>query len=330
MARANKGGPKFVKFFGPIIDALNKLGGSGHPSEVKDIIIESLRISDAELTGTISSGASRFSNSVDWARFYLVQAGYVTMRRPILELLVRAMEEFRIEISVGKGSSARRIGLKLPHFTVVGTTSGPSKVLDRLGNLMYAFNLDPYSTADMQTIITSSASRLGVAITVEASYLLAERSNGCPGEALLALKKVHQYAIVYADGVITSATASAALAVFGERWNAPVCERQAIPDDVGLFDEMGAPPVYERQAIPDDVGIFGDMRNPLAYERQAISDDVKMFVWRRDRGHCAKCGSQANLEYDHIIPVSKGGSNTARNIQLLCAQCNRSKGANIA
>ena len=63
--------------------------------------------------------------------------------------------------------------------------------------------------------------------------------------------------------------------------------------------------------------------------RERISDEVQVFVWNRDGGKCVKCGSQENLEYDHIIPISKGGSNTARNIQLLCEKCNHSKGANI-
>lgn len=60
-----------------------------------------------------------------------------------------------------------------------------------------------------------------------------------------------------------------------------------------------------------------------------IPDRVKIFVWRRDQGRCVKCGDNENLEYDHIIPVSKGGSNTERNLQLLCMQCNRSKGSDI-
>jgi hypothetical protein len=60
-----------------------------------------------------------------------------------------------------------------------------------------------------------------------------------------------------------------------------------------------------------------------------IPDDVKMFVWQRDGGRCIKCGSQENLEYYHIIPVSNGGDHTAFNIQLLCEKCNRSKSANI-
>jgi hypothetical protein len=64
--------------------------------------------------------------------------------------------------------------------------------------------------------------------------------------------------------------------------------------------------------------------------RQPIPEDVQILVWNRDHGMCVKCGSKQNLEFDHIIPLSKGGSNTARNIQLLCEKCNRSKGANIA
>lgn len=56
-----------------------------------------------------------------------------------------------------------------------------------------------------------------------------------------------------------------------------------------------------------------------------ISSKVKMYVWRRDEGKCSECGSKINLEYDHIIPYSKGGSSTARNIQLLCEKCNRTK-----
>ncbi len=67
-----------------------------------------------------------------------------------------------------------------------------------------------------------------------------------------------------------------------------------------------------------------------ARSRQAIPDDVKVAVWRRDSGHCVRCGSQEDLEYDHIIPHSKGGSDGVRNIQLMCQSCNRAKGAGIA
>jgi hypothetical protein len=64
--------------------------------------------------------------------------------------------------------------------------------------------------------------------------------------------------------------------------------------------------------------------------REPIPDDVKVFVWQRDRGCCVRCGSRQNLEFDHIIPVVMGGSNTARNLQLLCQPCNREKGGSLA
>jgi hypothetical protein len=66
-----------------------------------------------------------------------------------------------------------------------------------------------------------------------------------------------------------------------------------------------------------------------AGRREAISQAVRREVWRRDGGRCVDCGSQERLEFDHIIPVSKGGSNTARNLELRCESCNRRKGAQI-
>jgi hypothetical protein len=66
-----------------------------------------------------------------------------------------------------------------------------------------------------------------------------------------------------------------------------------------------------------------------SYKRERISEEVRIAVWRRDDGKCARCGSRENLEYDHIVPVSKGGGNTARNIELLCESCNRKKSNKI-
>ena len=62
---------------------------------------------------------------------------------------------------------------------------------------------------------------------------------------------------------------------------------------------------------------------------ESIPKSVKMYVWQRDGGRCVECGSKEKLEYDHIIPFSEGGSNTDRNLQLLCEPCNRSKGSKI-
>jgi len=63
--------------------------------------------------------------------------------------------------------------------------------------------------------------------------------------------------------------------------------------------------------------------------RERIPEHIRIAVWRRDGGKCARCGSREKLEYDHIVPVSKGGSNTERNIELLCERCNREKGDRI-
>lgn len=65
------------------------------------------------------------------------------------------------------------------------------------------------------------------------------------------------------------------------------------------------------------------------YERTRIPENVRVEVWRRDQGACVQCSSREKLEYDHIVPVSKGGSNTARNVELLCEECNRKKSDNI-
>jgi len=65
--------------------------------------------------------------------------------------------------------------------------------------------------------------------------------------------------------------------------------------------------------------------------RHRIPEAVRIEVWRRDQGRCATpgCGSRENLEYDHIIPIDAGGSNTARNVELLCEVCNRRKSNKI-
>lgn len=68
---------------------------------------------------------------------------------------------------------------------------------------------------------------------------------------------------------------------------------------------------------------------PPQRNRERIPEDVRMFVWRRDEGRCVKCGSREKTEFDHIIPLTHGGSNTARNIELLCERCNRQKGSRI-
>lgn len=65
---------------------------------------------------------------------------------------------------------------------------------------------------------------------------------------------------------------------------------------------------------------------PASVLRAGITQDIKRAVWERCGGRCVECGADSLLEFDHVIPLAMGGSNTERNLQLLCADCNRSKG----
>ncbi|WP_244640575.1 HNH endonuclease [Pseudomonas fluorescens] len=68
---------------------------------------------------------------------------------------------------------------------------------------------------------------------------------------------------------------------------------------------------------------------PPAPRREAIPRSVQREVWQRDAGVCVECGTRQLLCFDHIVPFSRGGSNTVRNLQLLCEPCNLSKGNRI-
>ena len=116
------------------------------------------------------------------------------------------------------------------------------------------------------------------------------------------------------------------------------------PIDEKEFDSIGSMAVdtlsnsqikeAHEEAAREIVAIFTNQKPQDETEAEAnirkpIPPEVKREVWRRDEGKCTKCGSRERLEFDHIIPITKGGSNTVRNIELLCEPCNRSKSANI-
>jgi len=88
---------------------------------------------------------------------------------------------------------------------------------------------------------------------------------------------------------------------------------------------------HERLISEMESDIDRFLRSPegAATPRELIPENVRRFVWQRDGGHCVKCGSQERLEYDHVIALANGGSNTERNIQLLCESCNRKKGTHV-
>jgi len=81
--------------------------------------------------------------------------------------------------------------------------------------------------------------------------------------------------------------------------------------------------------LQKEIRLFEKLEASEVQERELIPEEVRFTVWRRDEGKCVQCGSKKNLEFDHIIPISKGGSSTERNIQLLCAKCNREKSDKI-
>lgn len=83
--------------------------------------------------------------------------------------------------------------------------------------------------------------------------------------------------------------------------------------------------LYRRIFINGFKKSIGDNTERNDERSRRITQDVMDRVWRRDEGKCVECGSNENLEFDHIIPFSKGGANTYRNIQLLCEPCNRKK-----
>jgi hypothetical protein len=80
-----------------------------------------------------------------------------------------------------------------------------------------------------------------------------------------------------------------------------------------------------RREIEKELSESGEIKILLQSKRERISQDVMDLVWNRDGGKCVQCGKSEKLEFDHILPFSKGGNNTYRNIQLLCENCNRVK-----
>lgn len=87
-------------------------------------------------------------------------------------------------------------------------------------------------------------------------------------------------------------------------------------------------PVTEESLIRVDAGLMPKPK-PIKPRREAIPRAVQREVWQRDGGKCVECSSNEKLCFDHIVPFSRGGSNTVRNLQLLCERCNLSKGNRI-
>ncbi len=135
--------------------------------------------------------------------------------RVVEEVLYPAMEDFQLDLVVGKGPGAQSLRLDLPRFTLVAATTRKGKVAaplrDRFG---IVDKLDFYDADELDQIIQRSASLLDVEITPSGSGLVASRSRGTPRIANRLLARMHDYAVARADGVVDEETAQAALKVF--------------------------------------------------------------------------------------------------------------------
>ena len=137
------------------------------------------------------------------------------LARPAEELLYVAMEDFRVDVVVGKGAGANAIGLFLPPFTVVGATTRagllPAPLRDRFG---FTGHLDFYDDEELQRVLARSAGLLGVDLHSDAAAEIAGRSRGTPRIANRLLRRVRDWAQVRGDGTLGLAAAKAALAVY--------------------------------------------------------------------------------------------------------------------
>jgi Holliday junction DNA helicase RuvB len=137
------------------------------------------------------------------------------LARPAEELLYVAMEDFRVDVVVGKGAGASAIPLSLPPFTVVGATTRagllPAPLRDRFG---FTGHLDFYSAEEVERVIIRSAGLLGVEIKHAAAHEISGRSRGTPRIANRLLRRVRDWAQVRGDGTMDLRAARAALEVY--------------------------------------------------------------------------------------------------------------------
>ena len=135
--------------------------------------------------------------------------------RPAEELLYLAMEDFRVDIVVGKGPGATAIPLQLPHFTLVGATTRagllPSPLRDRFG---FTAHLDFYDDSELAQVITRSAQLLDIKIEKDAIIEISGRSRGTPRIANRLLRRVRDYGQVHNSSLISLADARAALEMY--------------------------------------------------------------------------------------------------------------------
>jgi len=219
--------------------------------------------------------------------------------RAIEEVLYPAMEDFVLDIVIGKGPGAKNVRLNLPRFTVVGATTRlallSAPLRDRFGA---QFRLDFYDLAAMQHIIDRAAAMLKIEIRPEGTAEIARRSRGTPRVALRLLRRVRDYAQVRAEGIITGPVAGEALALLNiDPLGLDDVDRRILSYIIEKFN--GGPVGLETiaAAISEDSATIMDVCEPYLLQLG--------FLGRTPRGRVATPSA-----YEHMgIPLPENNSN---------------------
>ncbi len=214
------------------------------------------------------------------------------LNRQVEEVLYPAMEDFVIDIMIGKGATARSIRLDLPKFTLVGATTRAgllsAPLRDRFGVVNH---LEYYTVKELETIIVRSAGVLGVDIDTAGANEMARRSRGTPRLANRLLKRVRDFAQVKYDGRITSEVADYALNLLDvDRDGLDRNDRLILETIINKF--AGGPVGIETLAasIGEDAGTLEDVYEPYLIQNG--------FINRTPRGRVATDAAYINLGVD--------------------------------
>ena len=211
------------------------------------------------------------------------------LNRQVEEVLYPAMEDYAIDIMIGKGPGARSVRLNLPKFTLVGATTRAGMLTaplrDRFG---VVHHLELYNEEELKTIILRSAHVLGVEIEEEGAMELARRSRGTPRLANRLLKRVRDFAQVKYDGVITKDVANYALDLLDvDKYGLDHIDRNILITMIEKF--QGGPVGLETLAasISEDAGTLEDVYEPYLLKNG--------FIQRTPRGRVV-----TELAYQHL------------------------------
>ena len=217
------------------------------------------------------------------------------LNRQVEEVLYPAMEDYEIDIMIGKGATARSIRLELPRFTLVGATTRAgllsAPLRDRFGVVNH---LEFYTHDELKKIIVRSAAVLGVNIDEEGAYELARRSRGTPRLANRLLKRVRDFAQVKYDGNITKDVADYALDLLDvDKEGLDRNDRLILSTIVNKFD--GGPVGIETLAasIGEDSGTLEDVYEPYLIQNG--------FINRTPRGRVATNEAYLNLGIEQKV-----------------------------